>query len=286
MRGRGRNGWKSRKTTRCVCRNQRRGIFSLEPKPSLWFQRWMAETAWHRRWADYMPTTMRTGASAPVMRSLAGRFREWTVALVRPVVMPGAAAMATPGAAAMATPGSRAMAAERTRAWSWKTLEARPRTTVLGSINWVVLTAATGTNSRAALTTASRAVGSWTPVSNSRRGTMGPPRTRMGAMDPIIVSNGLTSQQWLRRSRSLVTQITFRFPSTHRLRRVSSTVSGCGTLRKRSPKVWTSGQSKGGGNFRITNGLVGDNRSLVTLLQGFGELPRSTLRLHLFPSLV
>ena len=59
-----------------------------------------------------MLTTMRT----PVMRSPAGHFREGTVASVRPVVMPGAAAMATPRAAAMAMPGSRAMAAERTRA--------------------------------------------------------------------------------------------------------------------------------------------------------------------------
>ena len=143
-----------------------------------------------------------------------------------------------------------------------------------------------GMNSRVAFTTAMRAVGSWTPVSTSRRGTMGPPRTRTGAMEPIIVSNGLTSQWWLRWSRLLVTQITFRFPSTHSLRRVSSTVSGCGTFRKRSPKVWTSGQSKGGGNFHITNPLVSDNRSLVTLLQGSGRLPKSKLHLHLFPSLV
>ena len=157
---------------------------------------------------------------------------------------------------------------------------------VLGSTNWAVMTAATGTNSREAFTTASRVVGSWMPVSTSRWGTIGPPRMRTRAMDPIIVSNGPTSQLWLRRSRSLVTRITFRFPSTHRLGRVSSTVSCCGTHRKRSPKVWTSGQSKWGGNFHITNRLVGDNRSLVTLWQGSGGLPRRTLCLHLFFSLV
>ena len=55
------------------------------------------------------------------------------------------------------------------------------------------MTVATGTNSRAAFTTASRVVGSWTPVCTSRRGTMGPTRMRTVAMDPIIMSNGLTS---------------------------------------------------------------------------------------------
>ena len=139
---------------------------------------------------------------------------------------------------------------------------------VLGSTNWAVMTEATGTNSWVALITALRAVGSWMPVSTSRRGTMGLPLTRMGAMDPIIVSNSLTSQWWLRRSRLLVTPITFRFPSTRRLGRVSSTVSHCGTLRKRSPKVWTRSQIKEGGNFHITNHLFSDNRSLITLLQG------------------
>ena len=179
--------------------------------------------------------------------------------------MPGSVVMATPRVVAMATPWSRAMAAERTRAWSRKTLRARSRTMILGSTNWMVMTSAKGTNSQAAFTMALRVIGSWTLVSTSRWGMMGPPRT--GAMDPIIVSNGLTSQWWLRRSRCLVTRIIFRFPLTSRLGRVSSTVSGYGTLKKRSPKVWTSGQSQDGGNFYITNRLFGDIRSLVTILQ-------------------
>ena len=52
--------------------------------------------------------------------------------------------------------------------------------------------------------TALRAQGSSKPVSTTRQGTMGPLRTRAGAMDPIMVSNGLASQGWLRTCRPLV----------------------------------------------------------------------------------
>ena len=59
-----------------------------------------------------------------------------------------------------------------------------------------------------------------------------------------------------------------RFPLTHRLKRISSTLPGIGRFRKRSPQVWISGQSQGKKIFHITDCKVRGNSSLTFLLQG------------------